>query len=138
MIRSTWLACLALLAAPAHAGIPSIPSVDAPELAAGIFREQRGARILIAGDGEVIPEQFRAARIVQGIPERKQVLLPGPLEALLGFRKGRRVSHLLLSGRWSSCPSCRARASGRRDQAFGSIGALQPSGRWRTMSPLSR
>ena len=34
MIRSTWLACLALLAAPAHAGIPSIPSVDAPELAA--------------------------------------------------------------------------------------------------------
>lgn len=34
MIRSTWLACLALLAAPVYAGIPSIPSVDAPELAA--------------------------------------------------------------------------------------------------------
>ena len=34
MIRSIWLAGLALLAMPVHAGIPSIPSVDAPELAA--------------------------------------------------------------------------------------------------------
>jgi predicted dienelactone hydrolase len=34
MIRSIWLAGLALLAAPVHAGVPSIPGVDAPELAA--------------------------------------------------------------------------------------------------------
>ena len=34
MIRSIWLAGLALIAMPVHAGIPSIPSVDAPELAA--------------------------------------------------------------------------------------------------------
>lgn len=34
MMRSIWLAGLALLAMPVHAGIPSIPSVDAPELAA--------------------------------------------------------------------------------------------------------
>jgi predicted dienelactone hydrolase len=34
MIRSIWLACLALLAAPTHAGVPSMPGVDAPELAA--------------------------------------------------------------------------------------------------------
>ncbi|MFM2236494.1 MAG: hypothetical protein RL209_528, partial [Pseudomonadota bacterium] len=34
MIRKIWLAGLALFAAPVHADIPSIPSVDAPELAA--------------------------------------------------------------------------------------------------------
>jgi predicted dienelactone hydrolase len=34
MIRSIWLAGLALLAAPVHAGVPSVPGVDAPELAA--------------------------------------------------------------------------------------------------------
>jgi predicted dienelactone hydrolase len=34
MIRNIWLAGLALFAAPVHADIPSIPSVDAPELAA--------------------------------------------------------------------------------------------------------
>lgn len=34
MIRSILLACLALLAAPIHAGVPSMPGVDAPELAA--------------------------------------------------------------------------------------------------------
>ena len=82
-------------------------------------------------------EQLRAACIVQRIPEREQVLLPGPLEALLGFRKGGRVSHLVIP---IEC-FCVLRVSLRRvlrRQAFGSIGALQPSGRWRTMSPLSR
>ena len=34
MIRNIWLAGLALLAVPVQAGVPSIPSVDAPELAA--------------------------------------------------------------------------------------------------------
>lgn len=34
MIRSFWLACLAVLATPIHAGVPSMPGVDAPELAA--------------------------------------------------------------------------------------------------------
>jgi len=34
MIRCIWLACLALLAAPVLAGVPSMPGVDAPELAA--------------------------------------------------------------------------------------------------------
>ena len=34
MIRNIWLAGLALFATPVHADIPSIPSADAPELAA--------------------------------------------------------------------------------------------------------
>lgn len=34
MIRGIWLAILILSAAPIHAGVPSVPGVDAPELAA--------------------------------------------------------------------------------------------------------